>query len=119
MSPSYLNHYKHLLLAKQQELVAAYAGRWALPSAGGHSGGDVMDQAVAESDARIQACLHQVDSHLRRAVEGALSRIKRGIYGECGACKQPISTARLEAVPWTHLCRDCKEVEHLALSTKE
>ncbi len=29
--------------------------------------------------------------------------------GGCEACKQPISKARLEAVPWTRLCRECKE----------
>jgi RNA polymerase-binding transcription factor DksA len=27
-------------------------------------------------------------------------------------CKQPISRARLEAVTWTRLCRECKEREH-------
>jgi RNA polymerase-binding transcription factor len=119
MSPGYLNQYRHLLLAKQQELVAENVGRGGLPSAGGHSGGDVMDQAVAESEARIQARLHQVDSHLRRAVEEALSRISRGSYGVCIACKRPISTARLRAVPWTHLCRDCKETERPVLNASE
>jgi RNA polymerase-binding transcription factor DksA len=27
----------------------------------------------------------------------------------CETCQQPISKARLEAVPWTRHCRDCKE----------
>ncbi len=27
----------------------------------------------------------------------------------CEVCTQPISKARLEAVPWARLCRDCKE----------
>jgi RNA polymerase-binding transcription factor DksA len=38
-----------------------------------------------------------------------LARITRGTFGVCQACKQPISKARLEAVPWTHNCRECKE----------
>jgi RNA polymerase-binding transcription factor DksA len=27
----------------------------------------------------------------------------------CEGCKEPISKARLEAVPWTRVCRECKE----------
>jgi RNA polymerase-binding transcription factor DksA len=34
----------------------------------------------------------------------------------CEVCKQPISKARLEAVPWTHLCCECKERERSAAS---
>jgi hypothetical protein len=30
----------------------------------------------------------------------------------CEACKRPIAKPRREAVPWTRLCRDCKEREH-------
>jgi DnaK suppressor protein len=119
MSPGYLNQYRQLLLAKQRELVAPDGGSWALPSAGGHSGGDVIDQAVAEGEAVIQARLHQVGSHLRRAIEGALLRIEHGSYGVCSACRRPITTARLRAVPWTSLCRDCKETERLALNAGE
>ena len=116
MSPSYLDRYKRTLVAKQRELVAGNGGSWVLPSAGGHSGGDVIDQAVAESEAVIQARLRQVESHLRRAVEEALLRIQHGNYGVCSACRRPISAARLKAVPWTRLCRDCKEPERPALT---
>jgi DksA/TraR C4-type zinc finger protein len=51
------------------------------------------------------------DGRLLRAIEEALIRIRRGTFGVCEACKSPISDARLEAVPWTHLCRECKESE--------
>ncbi|PYV24970.1 MAG: hypothetical protein DMG27_11530 [Acidobacteria bacterium] len=27
----------------------------------------------------------------------------------CEACNRPIAEARLKVVPWTRLCRDCKE----------
>jgi hypothetical protein len=46
---------------------------------------------------------------LMRAIEDALARISAGRFGACEVCKQPISKARLEAVPWTRVCRDCKE----------
>ena len=56
---------------------------------------------------RIQ--LHQTDLRLLRAIEKALVRIRIGTFGTCEACRNPISRARLEAVPWTRHCRNCKE----------
>ena len=53
--------------------------------------------------------LHQTDARLLRAIEEAFARIRQGTYGVCVVCKQPIAKARLEAVPWTRVCRECKE----------
>ena len=44
-------------------------------------------------------------------VEEALARIKSGTYGRCELCGRDIDLDRLEAVPWTTLCRECKEKE--------
>ncbi len=41
-------------------------------------------------------------------LEEALSRIKRGTYGICMLCKKPIPLVRLEAVPTTTKCVECK-----------
>ena len=107
-----IHRYKRLLLAKLDELSAARAGAEALvPGAGGWQG-DLIDQANADAEAELQIELRQTDGRLLRAIEEALARIRRGAFGVCEACKQPISKARLEAVPWTHLCRGCKEREH-------
>lgn len=46
-----------------------------------------------------------------RKVEEALNNLDNGEYGICERCKQPISEARLEAIPYTTLCYDCKEKE--------
>jgi RNA polymerase-binding transcription factor len=40
--------------------------------------------------------------------------MRRGTYGVCEMCQQPIPKVRLEAVPWARHCRDCKEQEHPA-----
>jgi DnaK suppressor protein len=74
--------------------------------------GDMIDQANADAEAELQIRLHQTDGRLLRAIEEAVARIRQGTYGVCAVCKQPISKARLEAVPWTRLCLDCKEREH-------
>jgi RNA polymerase-binding protein DksA len=110
-NPTYLNRYRRALLAKQRELLTANGGRLVLAPAGGLPGADVMDQALAESEAMIDAHLSQARSRLRRAIEWALLRIQKGNYGVCTACGNPISRARLRAVPWAHLCRDCSEQE--------
>ena len=79
-----------------------------VPAAGGWDG-DLVDQANADAEAELQIRLHKTDGRLLRAIEEALDRIGQGTYGICVVSKQPISKARLEAVPWTHLCRQCKE----------
>jgi DnaK suppressor protein len=79
-----------------------------MPVAGGWRG-DLMDQANAETEAELQASLRRTDGRLLRAIEDALMRIRQGTYGTCESCRNPISKARLEAVPWTRLCRECKE----------
>ena len=111
MSPDDLRRYHRLLLEKQRELSSAPGEtRSRVPAAGGLPG-DLMDQANADAEAELQIRLHRTDGRLARAIEEALARIKQDTYGVCVVCKQPISEARLEAVPWTHLCRECKELQ--------
>jgi RNA polymerase-binding transcription factor len=104
-----LRHYKRVLLAKRREVLATEAGMGGSVHGAGAEPGDAIDRAVADSEAGIQARLRETESHLLRAIEEALARIEGGTFGACETCKRPISTARLDAVPWTHLCRDCKE----------
>jgi len=114
VGPSDLQRYNRLLLAKHGELSSALGeAQSRVPAAGGLQG-DVIDQANADAEAELQIRLHQTDGRLLRAIEEALARIRQGTYGVCVVCKQPISKARLEAVPWTRLCRECKEHEHSA-----
>jgi DnaK suppressor protein len=44
-------------------------------------------------------------------MDAALRRIDDGSYGICGSCSQPIAEERLEALPWTTRCIDCKRRE--------
>ncbi|MBL9074966.1 TraR/DksA family transcriptional regulator [Tabrizicola sp.] len=40
-------------------------------------------------------------------IRAALKRIEDGSYGDCVRCGEPIAEARLDALPWTPLCRSC------------
>jgi RNA polymerase-binding transcription factor DksA len=40
-------------------------------------------------------------------IRAALKRIATGEYGTCAHCGTAIAEARLDALPWTPLCRAC------------
>lgn len=42
-----------------------------------------------------------------RMIEAALARLASGEYGFCAKCGAEIAAARLDALPWTPLCRNC------------
>ena len=108
MNKSDLLHYKNLLLAKQQELSASESLVGSISPAS-QLGGDPVDMAADEISASVQLRLRQADSKLLRAIEDALTRIRNEKFGVCEECAQPISLARLKAVPWARYCKDCKE----------
>ncbi len=108
MNKSDLLRYKNLLLSRRQELSAGRSLVGSITTAG-ELRGDPVDMATSETDAATQIRLHQTDGKLLRAIEDALTRIRHEKFGICEECGQPISKARLEAVPWTRWCRDCKE----------
>ena len=103
-----LFRYKNLLLKKQEELTI---GKSLADSilAGGEPQGDPVDMAVSETTTAVEMGLKQTDSKVLRAIEDALTRIRQERFGTCEECGQPISKARLEAVPWARHCKDCKE----------
>lgn len=108
MNKSDLLRYKNLLLTKRQEL-SANKSLADMNVTAGEVRGDPADMAADESAAATQIRLQQTDSKLLRAIEDALTRIRQEEFGICEECGEPISKARLEAVPWTRWCRDCKE----------
>lgn len=42
-------------------------------------------------------------------IRAALKRIADSSYGTCAHCGEPIAEARLDALPWTPLCRSCAQ----------
>lgn len=109
-----LQRYETLLVEKRRELSSPLSDAQFLVPAAGALERDLIEQANADEEAELQIRLHQTDGRLLRAIEEALARIKQDTYGVYVLCKQPISKARLEAVPWTRQSHECKEREHSA-----
>jgi DnaK suppressor protein len=74
--------------------------------------GDMADQADGNNEVHIQLKLKQTDAKILQAIEEALARIEKGTYGTCRDCGEPISPARLNAIPWTRVCITCKEKQN-------
>jgi RNA polymerase-binding transcription factor DksA len=45
-----------------------------------------------------------------KAIEDVLQHAQQGMYGICERCGKPIDPARLEAVPETTFCLECKMI---------
>lgn len=102
--------YGHALRAKAEEVrrsmsaqkVAQAVSRLDYPS-------DEGDLSQHSHEEWIFLNRNTLDVNLLRQIEGALRRIAEGTYGTCQECEEPISTKRLDAVPWAKFCVSCQE----------
>lgn len=68
---------------------------------------DSSDRAIErENDEVLEEFGHAGLKELE-AIEAALDRIAAGTFGLCAKCGEPISPARLKAVPHAALCEEC------------
>ena len=102
--------YEKLLRKKAEEVrrsmsaqkVAQVVTRLDVPS----DEGDLSQQSHEEW---IFLNRNTLEMKLLREVEEALRRIEQGTYGVCHECEEPISSKRLDAVPWAKYCVKCQE----------
>lgn len=84
-------------------------GREVAESDFSEEGGD-PDGGVVERD-RVRARIADTEEHLRQ-VERAEASVEDGTYGTCHVCGGTVPEERLEALPWTNLCVQCKAAGH-------
>lgn len=68
---------------------------------------DLEDQAIDLEDDEVLERLGRANQQELRLLNDALKRIADGTYGICAKCGEDISQARLDAVPYALICRDC------------
>jgi RNA polymerase-binding protein DksA len=69
------------------------------------------DVATVTLDREIDYTLEENEERVLSAIDAALRRIEDGTFGTCRSCGQPIGLERLEALPYTTQCIDCKRKE--------
>jgi DnaK suppressor protein len=72
---------------------------------------DAEEQRMDEFVRDMDFALLEMESATLQRIDEALLRLTQGTYGICSACEEPIAEARLRAVPFATLCRDCQEQE--------
>jgi len=72
-------------------------------------GMDTYDLASEERDREINFILSDRERVKIKQIDDALDRLDEGTYGVCEACGLEIAEERLQAMPFTRLCRDCQQ----------
>lgn len=71
---------------------------------------DIATEVYERSrDVAIHDRLH----HRIQAIDSALQRYEEGKYGLCEHCQKEIPLGRLEALPFTTVCRECSRLEEM------
>ncbi len=71
-----------------------------------------MADVGSDSNEREKSFLvASIEGNILNELNEALDRIESGSYGICAICDEPIHPNRLEAIPYTKLCLDCKAKE--------
>ena len=116
MDKKILEKIKETLLSEKEELIKqleSFADKnnksdndydAKFPNYGDHEDDNASEVADFESDLYLEKTLEKS----LQMTEKALERIKKGIYGECEKCGNPIPEKRCIAFPTASKCMDCK-----------
>lgn len=98
-----------MLLDRQSEMKARrHLLREVMPA----KGSDVKDTEELSMEDFVRdmdVALLEMESETLRRIDVALQRLAEGSYGVCASCEEPIAEARLQALPFATLCRNCQE----------
>jgi DnaK suppressor protein len=70
---------------------------------------DAEEQSVDDFVKEVDLALMQMKSETLKKIDQAIERLEDGSYGRCQECDNEIAAARLRALPFALLCRDCQE----------
>lgn len=98
-------HFKSVIMARMEELGVRMNE---IDEELGHQmDKDLSEQAIDLEDDEVLESLGAAAEKEVSLLKASLGRIKDGTYGTCLKCGEPISEARLEAVPYAPLCKVC------------
>ncbi len=109
LTKAQFGHYKQILEAKAVELRRSMSAPAATIVARREETSDMGDLSNQSHEEWLFLNRNSLDISLLRQIKLALSRIAEQTYGICQDCEIPISTKRLEAVPWANYCVRCQD----------
>jgi DnaK suppressor protein len=106
----FLNHVRdHLLETKARLLEEMETELKAQLEGNKDEGMDAYDLASEERDREINFILSDRERAKIKEIDDALARIADSSYGICESCGLEIGEERLDALPFTRVCRDCQQ----------
>ena len=69
---------------------------------------DAEEQSMEDFVLGMDFAVMEMESETLRQIDEAISRLDEGTYGLCIDCDEAISEARLKALPFATVCRDCQ-----------
>ncbi|MDY0091801.1 MAG: TraR/DksA family transcriptional regulator [Candidatus Vecturithrix sp.] len=94
-----------MLLEQKREILQKIRGK---KGEAGDQRGDFIDIATDSLEHELNYIFEEREREKLQNIDEALKRIKEDTYGECDECGDDIELERLMALPFTHLCLDCK-----------
>ena len=79
---------------------------------------DAEEQSVQDFVQDVELALMEMKSETLGQIDEAIRRLEAGTYGTCANCGNEIAEARLKALPFAALCRDCQENEEEARASE-
>jgi len=70
--------------------------------------GDPIDVATQNLDKELLFEVTDNEHQMLEQIEAALRRIEKGVFGICEACRTPIPTKRIKAMPFARYCIACQ-----------
>ncbi|MHB2147890.1 TraR/DksA family transcriptional regulator [Calditrichota bacterium LG25] len=120
MNKKDLERFKNIILGKKEEVIKnlEYLRSTILDSTTREATGDhsaysfhMADQGTDNMEREKAFLFAARDEKYLKQLDMALERIENGTYGICRVCRKEIDHKRLEAVPTTTICFDCKVAE--------
>jgi DnaK suppressor protein len=79
---------------------------------------DAEEQSVQDFAQDVELALMEMKSETLGQIDEAIRRLEAGTYGTCAHCGREIAEARLKALPFATLCRECQEVAEEARASE-
>jgi len=102
---------KSMLEKRRQELLREVRTKVRHARAGGALEQDVVDESERtelDGQRELGFLLIQMATETLDKINVALGRLEEGTYGDCIECLEPISEARLRALPFAVRCTPCE-----------